>query len=124
MKKIKVVLLQRNIKREERYNMKDLPIYKIEKSTKLDEADKAAIRSEVRARMEEHLEYRSEFLIDAAEYVGDTMSSEAAEGIIKYDILNDFGKINDGYELTSVTQEDNPEQYAIERNFILEWANE
>ncbi len=104
--------------------MKDLAIYKIEKATKLDEADKAAIRSEVRARMEEHLEYRSEFLIDAAEYVGDTMSSETAEENIKYDILNDFGKINDGYELTSVTQEDNPEQYAVERNFILEWANE
>lgn len=104
--------------------MKDLPIYKIEKAIKLDEADKAAIRSEVRARMEEHLEYRSDFLINAAEYVGDTMSSETAEGIIKYDILSDFGKINDGYELTSVMQEDNPEQYAIERNFILEWANE
>lgn len=100
----------------------NLPIYKIELATKLDEADKAEIKLMVKEQMEKHLEYRTEFLIENAEYLGDVLTDEKAEEIVKYDIVNDFNKIDGDYELISVNQEDEPEQYEFEKQLILDWA--
>jgi hypothetical protein len=81
------------------------------------------LKRKIQERVNNHFESRTEALIDDANYLGDNLTEKEAEQIIKFDLVNNFDKIDADYELTSVYQEDQPELFNFEKQAILELAN-
>ena len=81
------------------------------------------LKRKIQERVNNHFESRTEALIEEANYLGGNLTVEEAEQIIKFDLVNNFDKIDADYELTSVFQEDQPELFNFERQRIMERAN-
>lgn len=101
--------------------MKELPIYKIEPTTKLNEFDKLEIKEMTVEKMDEYLDGAIERMI-LDQDAGEELSREKAAEYIKFDVIEDFEHLDADYEFISVNQEDEPEQYNFEKSVIMEWA--
>jgi hypothetical protein len=95
----------------------ELPIYKIEVATKLDELDRSIIKDELLFRLERLLGTWIEIFSES--------SDEEAESDLKYNLLHEdyFADIQKDYELINVFQEDEPESWNFQRVLIKSWAN-
>jgi hypothetical protein len=95
----------------------NLPIYKIEPTKKLDEADLKVIKE----RIEEDL---NEYLLNFVEnyHYDNEPTNEDLGQMFKDNWLHDFDYMIDRYPNLVSCKEDEPELWEIETKFIKEWA--
>ena len=96
--------------------MKELPIYKIEATNKLNEFDRLEIKDRLAEDLNDKLgSYIWNYHCDSGRTFVDL------ERQFKDLWIDDFDLTNKGFDLTSC-QEDEPEQYDFEKSLIMEWA--
>lgn len=92
--------------------MKKLKIYGIRR-------DEDIMLENLEARLEVALE---SFLDIRREDSGDNFNEDKEIDNFKYELIHNFEEIDQAYELIDVNEEDEPEEYKIQKDFINKWA--